>query len=366
MRLWLLAPLLFASTWVRADLTAEVDAIRVQYGVPALAVARVQGGKLDLSAFTGVRKSGDATAVQATDQFHLGSCTKAMTATLIGMLVEEGKLRWDSSLGEIFPELSMNPAYRSVTLELLGAHRAGLPANVADLDPALWRKLWGLDARSGRQAVLESILAAEPATPPGSSYVYSNVGYMILGSVIDRLSGTTWEQQIQEKLFNPLGMSSCGLGPAGDPQAALPDQPWGHKKTASGLLPIAPTADSDNPPAMNSAGNVHCSLAHWGRFLAMHLDGDQGKTGLLLRPETFAKLHAAYPGQEYTYGGWILTDRAWAGGRVLTHEGSNTLNLASVWIAPLQGKLFMAATNLATPEARQAYSAALLRAIQSP
>ena len=309
------------------------------------------------SAFTGVRKVGDPTSIKSTDEFHLGSCTKAMTATLIGMLVDEGKLRWNSTLSELFPEIKMDDGYKTVTIEMIGAHRAGFPANVTD--SALWNSLWSKDSLTGRKLVLASVLASAPTTAPGTQYVYSNVGYMVLGSVVDRMSGTDWESFIQKRLFDPLGMSSCGFGPAGDPNASPPDEPWGHKQNGSELIPVPPDLNGDNPPAMNSAARVHCSLKDWGKFLQMHADGFNGKPGLLVTPASFLKLHTAYPGQDYTYGGWILTQRAWAGGPVLTHEGSNTFNVADVWIAPLKNEIFMAAVNLKNDVAENAYSEAL-------
>jgi hypothetical protein len=132
------------------------------------------------------------------------------------------------------------------------------------------------------------------------------------------------------------------------------------------ITPVSPTLGHDNPPAMNSAARVHCSFTDWAKFLQMHLDGHNGVQGLLVSTSVFTKLHTAYPGQTYTYGGWILTQRDWAGGPVLTHEGSNTLNLAAVWIAPAKNRILMTATNIATDDARTAYNEALSYVIHLP
>jgi CubicO group peptidase (beta-lactamase class C family) len=329
----------------QADVYAPIEALRQQYKVPALAVLQLKEHQPVNSAFTGFRKQGDPTPVQSTDQFHLGSCTKAMTATLIAMLIEEGKLQWTSTLGSLFPEIAMDPAYSQVTIEMLGAHRAGLPASMQDR--ALWASLWtdSMSPQEERQKMIQSVLALPPVSTPSSQYLYSNLGYVIFGAIIDRLTNSTWESFIQKRLFDPLQMKSCGFGAAGNPNASSPDEPWGHVMADGVMTPVAPDLHGDNPPGMNSAGRVHCSLADWGKFLQMHADGFNGKTGLLLKPETFAKLQTSYPGQKYTYGGWIRDTRAWAGGTVLTHEGTNTFSKAVVWMAPLKNEIFMSATN---------------------
>src|SRR5262245_3344956 len=102
-----------------ADSTSVLEAIRKKHELPALAVVVVKDGKICDRAAAGVRRRGNPTRVTTNDVFHIGSCTKSMTATLAAMLIEEGKLRWDTTLAEVFPGLKMNPQYERVTLEQL-------------------------------------------------------------------------------------------------------------------------------------------------------------------------------------------------------------------------------------------------------
>ena len=85
-----------------------------------------------------------------------------MIASLIGMLIDEGKLRWDTTLSQVFPQLKMDPGYKGVTIELLLAHRAGLPKDVQD--KVIWDSLWepALGPIAGRKRVLESALGSPP------------------------------------------------------------------------------------------------------------------------------------------------------------------------------------------------------------
>ena len=100
------------------DLAPDLTAVREKYDFPALAAAVIVDGKLHAAGVVGVRKHGSDIKAEPNDPFHLGSCTKAMTGSLIGLLVQQGKLQWETPLPEYFPELKdkMHPDYRAVTL----------------------------------------------------------------------------------------------------------------------------------------------------------------------------------------------------------------------------------------------------------
>jgi len=107
-----------------------LEPIREKYDLPALAGAVILQGRTTAWGVTGVRKIGSDVKVTSNDKFHIGSCTKAMTATIIAMLVERGKLKWETTLIEAFPDMAddMCPDYRDVTLKHILAHRGGLPS----------------------------------------------------------------------------------------------------------------------------------------------------------------------------------------------------------------------------------------------
>lgn len=345
------AALMLVSSAAAAD--SPLDAIRIKHGLPALSRALVFDGHVEVES-SGVRKAGDAAPVERGDRFHLGSCTKAMTATVAAIFVERKALRWDEPLTELLPGVKLDPAFQKTTLEMLLAHRSGLAGDVGAFDDGkLWAKLWepGLDPSEGRRMLAKEMLAAAPASAPGSRFEYSNANYMIVGAVLERVSGLSWETVIQKELFRPLKMR-CGFGPAADPRARVPDQPWGHVRKDDVWSPV----HGDNPPALGPAGTVSCSLADWAKFARLHLDGGAGRATPLLSPKSFAKLHAAYPGQDYTYGGWIRVVRPWAGksGTALTHQGSNTMNTAVIWLAPERGLAALAAANAAGESASRA------------
>jgi CubicO group peptidase (beta-lactamase class C family) len=138
-------------------------------------------------------------------------------------------------------------------------------------------------------------------------------------------------------------MQSCGFGAMGTPGKT--DQPWQHTLVLKWHKAIEPGPQADNPPVIGPAGTVHCSIIDWGKFITAHLRGEQGEAGML-KPGTFKRLHTPSFGGAYAFG-WAVTDRIWAGGRVLTHTGSNTQNYAIVWMAPARDLAVLVMTNQA-------------------
>lgn len=295
-----------------------------EFDVPAMAAAVVTSEGVRLVGVAGVRKRGVPDPVTVDDRWHLGSDTKAMTTALVGRLVERGQLEWDRPLGKIFPELAagMHPAYRAVTLVELLSHQAGLPANL-DLD-----KYSGDDVVALRRQAAVEYLAKAPGHPPGKGFEYSNLDYILIGAVIEQVTGKLWEQAIKDEIFTPLQMSSAGFGGTGTPGRI--DQPWPH--TADGKPAAGNGPAMDNPPVMGPAGRVHCTIQDWARFVQDQLRGAEGKPALL-KPETYRRMQTPPFAGDYALG-WLAVDRGWAGGLALNHAGDNTMNFANVWIAP--------------------------------
>jgi CubicO group peptidase (beta-lactamase class C family) len=313
-----------------------LEPILQKHRVPALGGAIVTGKGLEAIGAVGVRKAGTDIAVTVEDLWHIGSDTKAMTATLIGRLVEQGKLKWETTIEEVFPGLAVSwPAnFKEITILHLLSHRTGLPANL----------LWGLMPRTGtireqRLAALKSAASAKLLSEPGAKYLYSNLGYVIAGAMAEAVADSSWEEMMKNMIFEPLGMKNVGYGGVGTPGKI--DQPWGH--TADGKPVSGNGPDMDNPPVLGPAGRVHCSLGDWALFVADQLRGARGEKALL-KPETYQKLHTPPSGGNYALG-WLVVEREWGGGLVLTHAGSNTMNYAVAWLAPRRDFAVLVVTN---------------------
>lgn len=319
-----------------ARVCALLEPLRQKHQLPALAAAIVTSNRIITLGAVGVRKLGANVPVTINDQFHLGSDTKAMTSTLVGLLVEKGKLRWDTRVAQSFPELadSMPQPLRNATLLHLLSHRAGLPANLP------WHLIpRDLPIREQRQAGLKMLATVKLESEPGAKYNYSNIGYFIVGCMIEKATDSSWEDAMTKMIFEPLGMKSAGFGGVGTP--GMIDQPWPH--TADGKPTPINGPLADNHPALGPAGTVHCTMNDWAKFIADQLRGVRGGKALL-QQATYRQLYTVHFGGDYALG-WIRTKRDWGGGDVLTHGGDNTMNHCVAWMAPLKDFAVLIATN---------------------
>lgn len=344
-----------------ASLDALLEPIRRANGLPALAAAVVRGGETVAVGAVGVRKAGSFERVTTDDKWHIGSCTKSMTAALAAMLVEDGAMRWDTTLAEMFPDLEsqMQLGWRDVTLEQVLAHRGGAPHELNE--QGLWDRLWqraDRPPREQRRYLRRDLLTKhEPVSPPGTKTVYSNAGYALVGHAIEEILDRPWEDLLRDRLFVPLGMTGAGFGAPASVGAV--DQPWGHKAGDDGAFePVAPGLHADNPAAIGPGGTVHCRLADLAQYAAWHLAGARGERARhaspLLHPETFERLHAPLAADSEYALGWVATERPWGGGTVLTHAGSNTMFYAVIWIAPNKDFAVVVCTNAGGPVAEKA------------
>ena len=302
--------------------------------LPGMIGAVIRGEEIAAIGAVGIRKIGSPDPIRVDDAVHLGSNTKAMTATMLGTLVDEGKIRWDSTIREVFPQQAdlIHPDYLRVTLNQLLAHRAGFPH-----DLPWWEMGEAGSVVEQRRALMARALQDPPRTRPGSTYEYSNVGFVLAGMMAEKVANAPWEDLMRRRVFGPLGMTSAGFGPPGT--RGRSDHAWGHR--ASGNLVEA--VHDDNPPSLGPAGTVHCSVPDWAKFASLHLRGSY-KGVSLVKPETLKALHAPGPGEEYA-GGWLVGDRSWAGGRTLSHTGSNTFWYCTIWLAPARDFALLVATN---------------------
>jgi CubicO group peptidase (beta-lactamase class C family) len=322
------------------NLKAVLEPIRREYQLPALTAAIVLDRKLVAEGTVGVRRAEHHEAVALHDRFHIGSCTKSMTATLCAILVEKGRLKWTTTIEEEFPKLKdkLHPDYHEVTLDHLLNHRSGLPDDKVP-DAVLQPKIRALKGpiKEQRLALIRLVLQEKPKAPPGTKFQYSNNGYTIAAAMCEEASGESWEDLMRECLFRPLGMTTAGFGPPGT--AGAVDEPCGHAVKGNGKVVPTPL-DADNPAVIGPAGAVHCSVQDWARYAVLHLGGAPS----LLREGTLRHLHTPPFGDDYAYG-WQLVPQPWAGGKSLYHRGSNNYWFAVIWLAPARGNAYLAATN---------------------
>jgi CubicO group peptidase (beta-lactamase class C family) len=262
-----------------------LEKIRQEEKLPAIAASVIINGDIYAKAAVGTRKYGTENWVTVNDKFLIGSCGKAFTATLSAILINEGLLQWDTSVGEVFPEIIMHPEWESITIQQLLTNRSGY-ADDADsklLPNDQLMPLWNdnnppMDMRSSYMKIAINI---KPRQPPNEVVIYANSGFLIAGAMLEKLANKSFENLMQEKLFNPLALKTAGYG---SPATIDPiSQPYGHFANS----PIK----KDFPDYISPMGNVAISIGDWSNFVLFHMNTYQDINQIILDSLTLQKLH---------------------------------------------------------------------------
>jgi CubicO group peptidase (beta-lactamase class C family) len=345
------------STAVREPRSAAVDSViqhvRARYGLPALAAIVVRSDSVLALATTGVRRLGTPDPVRLTDRFHIGSNGKAITATVIARLVEEGRLTWSTRPVDVLPELasSIHPAYRDVTLQQLLGHQAGAPPyTTAAPVQAAERRMNAADAPRDQRRAFAARLLRRPPHGASGTFEYSNAGYTLAAAMAEAAADEPWESLLQSRLAGPLGIQLRH----GQPARTDPAQPWGHRqKRILGLFPAGQYAPDPREtwnlgPLLGPAGDLALSARDYATFLQQHLAGLQGRDGVL-RAATIRHLH--FGPQGYAFGWGRST---FDGLDASTHAGSEGTFYAVVILLPEQDLAAAILVNSGVPAASQA------------
>lgn len=303
------------------DLDAYITQGVRDWRIPGLAIAVVKDDSVVFVKGYGVRELGKPDAVNAATRFAIGSTTKAMTAVSLGMLVDEGKVRWDEPVITYLPSFRVGDPYvtRELTVRDLLTHRGGL--GNAD-------QLWA-SADFSTEEITRRLATLAPAYSLRSRFIYQNIMYAVAGEVIESASGVPWATFVRTRIFAPLGMTGTEATLAAleaQPNVATP-----HMELAGTIRPVG------NRPvdAIAPAGSVWSSvadMAKWARFIL-----DTGRVGgkRLLSEASFREIlspQVIAPRDMYstttlvrphffTYGlGWFLHD--YQGEAVAMHTGS--------------------------------------------
>jgi CubicO group peptidase (beta-lactamase class C family) len=273
------------------ELAEVLNSIRFEERLPGLAAAIIVDGKLFSAAAVGVREIGTKNWLTVNDKFLIGSCAKAFTATTAAILVEEGRLGWQTTIKDTFPDMEMLSEYKNITLVQLLSHRAGLPKNLKE-GKASWLIDYGFDEKRGsapeilRLQYLEQTVQNKLISPPGKVIHYSNSGYILAGAILEKITGQTYESLREEKIFQPLGITTAGYGIPADTEPMT--QPWGHVWDLSSSFHVY---KSDYPNFMAPTGDLNLSIKDWAKFIIMHLNSDPSDKTKLLKSSSLQFLH---------------------------------------------------------------------------
>lgn len=288
--------------------------------VPGLAMAIVQGGRVLSARGYGITDVNNPEAVDEHTVFRLASLSKSFAATATGLLVNQGRLRWDSRVVDYYPTLQFSEPRAALELTVADvlSHRVGLGHNAFDRD---------LEGNAEYASLVRKMAYTPMQCAPGECYAYQNIAYSLIGDVVRGASGEPFEQWVAQRVFTPLGMRDASYGLDGiqaSPRWAKP-----HVRVARGWSSVTPKPSYYR---VAPAAGVNASISDMAQWLV----AQTGHRPDVLPATLLATLHsplidtpAETRGSKWRsvrldaagYGlGWRIFD--YAGHRVVFHGGA--------------------------------------------
>ncbi|MCU0339866.1 MAG: serine hydrolase [Spirosomaceae bacterium] len=247
-----------------AGLDGFVNQQLTEWRVPGASVAIVKNGKLLYTKGYGLKDVKQNLPVTAQTLFPIASCTKSFTSALLAMLADEGKLDWNKPVKDYMADFQLHDEYatRTVTPRDLVSHRTGLPRHD-------W--VW-LYANLNRESLFERLKYLPLSKPVYAQYQYNNLMYLAAGVLIERLTGKSWEDNIRERIFRPLGMNQSLLT---YPELFLSQDYALSYRDQNGTW--EPMGFGSNVDAIGPAGSIKSNAPEMANWLLLHLN--KGKWG---------------------------------------------------------------------------------------
>jgi CubicO group peptidase (beta-lactamase class C family) len=321
----------------RLDLLVEqLEQQRQTLHVPGMAIAVVKDDEVILTHGFGIASVENETPVTPETIFAIGSATKAFTSTLVGMLVDEGKMDWDDPVIEYLSYFEMNIESNNESAELtlrdVLSHRTGFTR-------------MGLLIASGQIPIEEVLLdatKAEPYVPFREEWYYSNVMYMSAGVAAGKAEGTDWDTLVTERIFEPLGMNSTTTSVT---------QAENDSRLASGYLwdedlqayEYKPMRNVDN---IGPSGAINSNVIDMAQWLRLQLNRGEYEGRRLISEENLSETWTTQINitEDVGYGmGWMI--REWEGQPVIEHGGNVDGFSAQVAMLPESDLGFVLLTN---------------------
>ncbi|MEP7239139.1 MAG: serine hydrolase domain-containing protein, partial [Ferruginibacter sp.] len=251
--------------------SAQIDSLTEltlkTFDVPGIAVGVIKDGKLIHAKGYGVRSLRTMQKVDENTLFGIASNSKAFTTAALGMLVDEGKLKWDDKVTDYIPEFKMYDPYvtEAFTIRDLLTHRSGLGLGAGDL------MMFPDSNNFTKTDIIRNLRYLKPVSAFRTKYDYDNNLYIVAGEVLARVSGKSWEDFIEQRIMQPLGMMASKASItrlANRNNIVMPHAPVNGKVS---------TIDIEWSETANAAGGIVSNITDLSKWLIMQMDN--GKYG---------------------------------------------------------------------------------------
>src|SRR5579884_3833383 len=320
-----------------SELQDKLDELMAKYAVPGVAAAVVIDGE-EQYAYAGVTSVENPLPVDETTLFQFGSTGKTFTATAMLRLVQDGRVELDAPVRRYVPELRLQDesVAERVTIKDLFTHTVGWQGDsLQDTGP-------GDDALA---KFVEHMATLEQVTPLGGTVSYNNASLSLAGRVIEKVTGSTFEQAMKELVLDPAGLTSTYFWPN---EIMTYRFVVGHSKQPDGSMKVMrPWA---LPRSGNPAGGMSANARDQLTWAKIHLNaGTTADGSQVLEPDTVALMqqpHVEMPGNalgDYVGISWLLRDVG--GKRLVTHGGTTIGQYSAFVLVPEAGFGFISMTN---------------------
>jgi CubicO group peptidase (beta-lactamase class C family) len=324
-----------------AQLEAYARSAQQQWGVPGMAIAVVKDDQVIYAKGFGVKRVGGTDPVGPDTVFEIGSTSKAFTAAIVAMQVDDGTLGWTDRVIDHLPGFEMHDPWvtREFQVADLMAQHSGMPEYAGDAMAFL-----GFPA----DYIVSKMKLIEPVTSFRSEFAYVNNLFLVAADLARQTSGHTWGENLQQRVFDPLGMRSSSSNQ--DAFEAASDAAAPHKIVGGAVTAFAPDAPQLAwAYTYGPAGGINSSVRDMAQWLRMLLGNGsvEGKRivsgdnlAVVMSPHTIVRLPKSGPlastplglAQNFYCAGWLSTDAR--PNRIVWHNGDNNFMHAAIGVIP--------------------------------
>lgn len=274
-----------------SDYSALAKLVAAKSKSPGLGIAVIRNGEASFG-ISGVRKLGGKEPIRVDDVWSIGSIGKSVCSSVIGHLIEQGKLSWNEPLSRALPGVKMDLTFGHITLDQIMHHRGGIAPDLGFGAADIKRIVGNAKTPTAiRNRYMADILGRKPVIAAGDQFIYSNAGYALLSVIAERAAGKAYETLVREVVFTPLGLKHSYIG-----IETLPKQrPSGHFDGQNGPVPGDMSGPMESMFA-GAGGGIYMSVGDLAKYGNAHLKGLKGQNGFL-KASTIAKLHRGFPEQ---------------------------------------------------------------------
>ena len=266
------------------SIDSYIQKVQKEWQLTGVAAAFSKGGEVFYSKAYGVKDMTSTEPIDVNTVFQIGSVSKSFTAAVMASLVDEGKVSWEDTVVNILPDFKMYDPWVTANMQVkdVMTHKSGIGGQVGTYLPNL-----GYD----RDDIYRMMAQIKPAYSFRNDYQYNNITFIIAAKIIEKVTGKTWEENVQERIFNPLGMTSTSMN--GEGYIATENKAVPHEYLYKDSIAIRPLYGDDQAlwwlTVIGPAGSINSNVGDMIKYAEFHRLNGVDRNGKQVISEKSAK-----------------------------------------------------------------------------